>query len=149
MINRTAVSTLFTFCPPAPPERIVSTSISSGGIDNFFSKSSITGIASTLAKLVCLFPFALNGDIRTNLCTPFPPLNSHKQICLQFLIVADFFPLHLRLIYQLEMRCIPFSAQRKIHSKQHICPIHRINPPAPALMLKIALSLSYSPDNKL
>ena len=41
---RTAVSTLFTFCPPAPPERIVSTSISSGFISIFDSKSSIIEI---------------------------------------------------------------------------------------------------------
>ena len=36
-------------------------------IDIVFSKSSIIGETSTEAKLVCLLPFALKGEIRTNL----------------------------------------------------------------------------------
>ena len=54
----------FTFAPEAcrdAAESLISTSRS----------SSISGMTSQDTKEVCLFPAALNGDIRTRRCTPF------------------------------------------------------------------------------
>ena len=50
-LMRTAVSTLFTFCPPLPPERKVSVS-SSVGLMTISSSSFNSETTSTLAKLV-------------------------------------------------------------------------------------------------
>ena len=69
-VMRTAVSTLFTFCPPLPPERNVSTRNSVGGMTISDDISSICAIASTLAKLVCRRLFESNGEMRTSRCTP-------------------------------------------------------------------------------
>ena len=68
--NLTAVSTLFTPCPPAPPARKVSQLISDGLI-LISMLSSTKGYTNTEANVVCLFAFESNGDILTNLCTPF------------------------------------------------------------------------------
>src|SRR5438876_1033353 len=61
---RTAVSTLFTFCPPLPPLRKVSISRSAGLI-SIGAVSAISGTTSTLANDVCRRLFASNGEIRT------------------------------------------------------------------------------------
>ena len=56
--------------PPAPDARYVSILKSSGLI--FISISSvISGKTSTDANDVCLLPPLSNGEILTNLCTPF------------------------------------------------------------------------------
>ena len=69
-VMRTAVSTLFTFCPPLPPERKVST-LQFGRRDHDVRRlSSISAITSTLAKLVCRRLFESNGEMRTSRCTP-------------------------------------------------------------------------------
>ena len=63
---RTALSTLLTFWPPAPPDRIVLTSRSAAGISTSASASSRSSvISSTPAKLVCRLFAALNGESRT------------------------------------------------------------------------------------
>jgi homoserine acetyltransferase len=49
--RRTAVSTLFTFCPPLPPARIVVISMSLSGTSMSMSSSS-SGTTSTAAKAV-------------------------------------------------------------------------------------------------
>ena len=67
---RTAVSTLFTFWPPAPPEREVVISRSLSGMSSFTSSSSL-GITSTPAKLVWRLSLALNGEMRTSRWVPF------------------------------------------------------------------------------
>ena len=66
---RTALSVLLTCWPPAPDARYVSIRKSLSLI-SISIVSSISGQTSTDAKLVCRFPFALNGEIRTSLCTP-------------------------------------------------------------------------------
>ena len=66
----TADDVLFMCCPPAPDALYVSTLKSSGFI--FISISSvISGKTYNEAKDVCLLPPASNGEILTNLCTPF------------------------------------------------------------------------------
>ena len=66
----TALSVVFTHCPPAPDEW--NTSIfKSFGFISMFTLSSITGVTSTDANDVCLLVFESNGDILTSLCTPF------------------------------------------------------------------------------
>ncbi len=49
--RRTAVSTLFTFCPPLPPARMVVISMSLSGTSMLISSSS-SGTTSTAAKAV-------------------------------------------------------------------------------------------------
>src|SRR3990167_7436288 len=69
--TRTAVSTLFTFCPPGPLERENSNLTSLSGILKFSASiRGKSGRTSTRAKEVCLKPFESYGEIRTNLCTP-------------------------------------------------------------------------------
>ena len=62
----TPVSTLFTFCPPAPPLLKVSQDISAGLI-LISIVSSTSGYTYTEAKEVIRLPCALNGLILTNL----------------------------------------------------------------------------------
>ena len=69
-LMRTAVSTLFTFCPPLPPERVNEISKSSSGT-SALTASDNTGMSSTPAKLVCRAALALKGDRRTRRCVPF------------------------------------------------------------------------------
>ncbi|MNS50597.1 hypothetical protein D3C72_832500 [compost metagenome] len=69
-VMRMAVSTLFTFWPPAPPERKVSMRSSLGSMSSSRS-ASISGITSTPAKAVWRLPAELNGEMRTNRCVPF------------------------------------------------------------------------------
>ena len=66
---RTAVSTLFTFCPPLPPLRNVPIS-RSAGLTSIGAVSAISGTTSTLANEVCRRLFASNGEMRTSRCTP-------------------------------------------------------------------------------
>mmetsp|Transcript_35587 Transcript_35587/g.113780 ORF Transcript_35587/g.113780 Transcript_35587/m.113780 type:complete len:228 (-) Transcript_35587:434-1117(-) len=77
---RTAVSSLLTFWPPAPPLRIVEISKSASGIsltssfDEDSSSSSfsgMTGTGSTEAKDVCRFAWELKGLCRTRRWAPF------------------------------------------------------------------------------
>ena len=65
-VNKTAESVLLTCCPPAPPDLYVSTFKSSGLISISCSFVS-SGSTSIDANEVCLLPFALYGDILTNL----------------------------------------------------------------------------------
>ena len=68
---RTAVSTLFTFCPPAPPLRMVLISRSESFSNTVSTApSSSTGVTSTAANDVCRVASFLNGDCRTSLCVP-------------------------------------------------------------------------------
>jgi len=67
---RTAVSTLFTFCPPLPPERNVSHL-------KFIRRDGEFGIVFLdfgnhvpLAKLVCRRLLESNGEMRTSRWTP-------------------------------------------------------------------------------
>jgi hypothetical protein len=67
--SRTALATLFTFCPPGPLDRanaVISRSFS--GITRSFSSNS--GVTSTVAKLVCRLPWLLNGLTRASRCVP-------------------------------------------------------------------------------
>ena len=73
-VRSIAVSTLLTFCPPAPEALIVVISKSAAGISISVLSSSSSGITSTAAKLVCLAPLALKGDFRTSRCVPFSPI---------------------------------------------------------------------------
>mmetsp|Transcript_23971 Transcript_23971/g.71898 ORF Transcript_23971/g.71898 Transcript_23971/m.71898 type:complete len:223 (-) Transcript_23971:140-808(-) len=83
--TRTAVSTLLTFWPPAPPARIVvisrsagSSSATSGGSAGWSSGSSGTG--STLAKDVWRLAAELKGDWRTSRCAPRSARSSPKAL---------------------------------------------------------------------
>lgn len=76
--RRTAVSTLFTFCPPAPLARIVSNVISAGLI-LISIVSSTKGYTYTETKLVCLLALESKGEIRTNRCTPFSLSGNQKH----------------------------------------------------------------------
>ena len=67
--TRTPVSTLLTFCPPCPPERNVSHSMSDGLI-SMLIVSSTSGYTKTELKVVWRLPWELNGDMRTRRCTP-------------------------------------------------------------------------------
>ena len=70
-VMRTAVATLFTFCPPGPLARTKATmSRSVSGIVDVGSASSNSGTTVNAAKLVCRLPCALNGLGRTRRCTP-------------------------------------------------------------------------------
>ncbi|MNT76497.1 hypothetical protein D3C72_2155080 [compost metagenome] len=73
-VMRMAVSTLFTFWPPAPPERKVSMRRSLGSMSRSMS-ASISGITSTPAKAVCRLPAELKGEMRTRRCVPFSACN--------------------------------------------------------------------------
>ena len=64
----TAVSTLFTFCPPAPPDRAVVRSMSLSSI--FTSTSSTSGITATVAVEVCTRPCDSVAGTRCTRCTP-------------------------------------------------------------------------------
>ena len=78
-VMRTAVATLFTFCPPGPLLRAkASTSSSVSGMTISASSSSNSGTTSTPAKLVCRVLFALNGDGRTRRWTPASALRYPK-----------------------------------------------------------------------
>ena len=66
---RTAVSRLFTFCPPGPPERATDMSSSLSGMC-VSGRSGSFGRTSTSENEVCRFPAELNGDMRTKRCTP-------------------------------------------------------------------------------
>ena len=66
---RTAVSRLFTFFPPAPPDLANWISRSSSLISTSASFS-MSGNTSTSANDVCRLSCALNGEIRTSRCTP-------------------------------------------------------------------------------
>ena len=65
----TAVSTLLTFCPPLPPERVVVISMSFSLISILISLDT-SGVASMEANEVWRFAFESNGEIRTRRCTP-------------------------------------------------------------------------------
>mmetsp|Transcript_22203 Transcript_22203/g.57910 ORF Transcript_22203/g.57910 Transcript_22203/m.57910 type:complete len:211 (-) Transcript_22203:147-779(-) len=77
---RTAVSTLLTFWPPAPPARavVISRSLSSKSTmscGNAGWSSGNSGIGSTLANDVWRFAALLKGDCRTSRCAPRSPRN--------------------------------------------------------------------------
>jgi hypothetical protein len=70
------VSTLLTFWPPLPPDRMKDTSKSLSGMTRRCLSapcSSSRGSTSTPAKLVCRRPLALKGELRTRRCVPFSP----------------------------------------------------------------------------
>mmetsp|Transcript_3698 Transcript_3698/g.12939 ORF Transcript_3698/g.12939 Transcript_3698/m.12939 type:complete len:213 (+) Transcript_3698:960-1598(+) len=64
----TAVSTLFTFCPPAPPDRAVVSVMSLGSMST--STSSTSGITATDAVDVCTRPWVSVAGTRCTRCTP-------------------------------------------------------------------------------
>ena len=68
-VIRTAESVVLTDWPPGPDERNTSTRMSLSGM-SIASVSSISGMTSTAAKLVCRLPAELNGLIRTSRCVP-------------------------------------------------------------------------------
>ena len=63
-LRMTAVSTLLTFCPPAPPERAVWMS-SSAGLISISMLSSISGVMSMEVNVVWRLPAESNGEMRT------------------------------------------------------------------------------------
>mmetsp|Transcript_31469 Transcript_31469/g.68796 ORF Transcript_31469/g.68796 Transcript_31469/m.68796 type:complete len:259 (+) Transcript_31469:753-1529(+) len=67
-IRSIAVSTLFTFCPPAPPDRAVVISMSFGS--TWTSTSSTSGITATVAVEVCTRPPLSVAGTRCTRCTP-------------------------------------------------------------------------------
>ena len=68
-VMRTAESVVFTDWPPGPLERNTSTRMSFSGISTSCA-SSMSGMTSTAAKLVCRLPAAPNGLMRTRRCVP-------------------------------------------------------------------------------
>src|SRR5262249_38045353 len=74
-VMRAAVSTLLTFCPPLPPERNVSTLMSSG-LMLISMRSSISGITNTDANEVCRRAAWSKGEILTSRCTPVSPASN-------------------------------------------------------------------------
>src|SRR5690606_39947071 len=67
-VSCTLVSTLLTFCPPAPPEREVCISISPGLSST--STSSASGSTATDAAEVCTRPCVSVSGTRCTRCTP-------------------------------------------------------------------------------
>jgi hypothetical protein len=75
-VRSIAVSTLLTFCPPAPPERAVDRVMSSFLIS--IVTSSTSGITATVAVLVCTRPAVSVAGTRWTRCTPASNLSLEK-----------------------------------------------------------------------
>mmetsp|Transcript_16740 Transcript_16740/g.34494 ORF Transcript_16740/g.34494 Transcript_16740/m.34494 type:complete len:304 (+) Transcript_16740:496-1407(+) len=82
-LMRTAVLTLLTFWPPAPPLRMVVISRSLSGMSMSLRSASSRkmGATSTPANVVWRLLLALKGDRRTSRCVPFSPLNHPYGCC--------------------------------------------------------------------
>src|SRR3989344_904665 len=79
---RTAVSTLFTFCPPLPPEREYSISNSAGLITKeiFF----FIGSTATTQEKDALGRFSMLPEFSVLYARPFRSAFSYKRLCLLF-----------------------------------------------------------------
>src|SRR4051812_50200532 len=73
-VSRTADSVLLTCCPPAPPERMVSTRTADSAI-SILIELSTTGKIATLEHEAWRRPLELDGENRPYLCTAAPGFN--------------------------------------------------------------------------
>ncbi len=86
-LMRTAVETLLTFCPPCPPERKASNSMSSGLMCKSISSNS--GKMETVAVEVCTRPFFSVSGMRWTRCTPASYLSEPKTPLPEILIMPS------------------------------------------------------------
>ena len=99
---------------------------------------------------VCLFPAALNGEIRTSLCTPFSDFRYPYAFSPFTWKVIDLIPASSPSSESSTSRVKPFlSAHFEYIRNSMDAQSHDSVPPAPALSLRIALHLSYSPDKRV
>ncbi len=90
-LSMTAVSTLLTFCPPAPPERAVWMS-RSAGLSSISMLLSISGVTSMEVNEVWRFPAESNGEILTRRWTPRSALRYPYAYSPSILTVAALMP---------------------------------------------------------
>ena len=148
-VMRTAVSTLFTFCPPLPPARYVSTRSSSGRM-LISMRSSISGITKTDANEVCRRAAWSNGEMRTSRCTPVSPASSPYAFSPENWTVAFLIPASSPGDSSSTTAFIPFrSAQRRYMRSRIEAQSCDSVPPAPGLMVMMALRWSVSPESSV
>ena len=144
-VMRTAESVVLTLWPPWPPLRYTSIFRSLSSITTS-SGASISGIASTSAKLVWRKLSLLNGLRRTSRWTPCSPRSLPYAYSPRTLYVAFFMPASSPVARSISSTDMPaFSAHRRyIRSNISVQSCASV-PPAPALNFRIAAWLSNSP----
>mmetsp|Transcript_43941 Transcript_43941/g.110271 ORF Transcript_43941/g.110271 Transcript_43941/m.110271 type:complete len:392 (-) Transcript_43941:144-1319(-) len=147
---RTAVSTLLTFCPPAPPLRMVVISRSPSGISKSWGISSSTGITSTAAKLVSRVAALLKGDCRTRRCVPCSPDSSPYACRPDTSSTTDFTPATSPGLRSDVAADSPAFSAYRVYIRSSISAQSCASvPPAPAVMVTIAPCSLYSPASRL
>ena len=147
---RTALSTLLTFWPPAPPDRIVLTSRSAAGISTSASASSrSSGISSTPAKLVCRLFAALNGESRTRRWVPRSERSSPYAYSPSIVSVADLIPASSPSVRSVSVARAPGcrSAHRVYIRSSISAQSCASTPPEPARTVRTAPHASCSPSS--
>src|SRR5215210_327610 len=145
----TAESVLLTCCPPAPEARYVSTLRSFSSISTS-TASPTTGATATEAKLVCLLAPASKGLILTRRCTPRSADNSPKAYSPETVKVALFMPASSPSVYSMTSSPKPRRSAQRLYILASISAQScESTPPAPGLMVNMALPSSYSPEKSL